>query len=77
MGVRSLEIVAEHDSTIILDQWESLYQRLITEFADVRKRKRGLPSARKLAGFARNAATPSHKIQASDLALDKGNITEE
>jgi len=79
MGARSLEIVAEHDITIILDQWETLYQRLITEFAEARKRKRkrGLSLARKLAGFARGAATPSRKISASDLALDKGKITEE
>jgi glycosyltransferase involved in cell wall biosynthesis len=81
MGARSLEIVAGHDSTIILDQWETLYLRLITEFAEARKRKgkRGLPMARKLAGFARDAthATRGRNAIQGDLALDKGQVTEE
>jgi glycosyltransferase involved in cell wall biosynthesis len=80
MGARSLEIVAGHDSTIILDQWETLYQRLITEFEDVRQRKRGLPAARKLAGFARNAtdrSSHSRKSIQGDLALDKGQLADE
>ncbi|HEV7235412.1 MAG TPA: glycosyltransferase, partial [Ktedonobacteraceae bacterium] len=79
MGARSLEIVAQHDSTHILNQWETLYQRLITEFTEARERKRGLRMTRKLAGYARNAArrTPGRELHASDLALDKGQITEE
>ena len=79
MGARSLEIVAEHDITIILDQWETLYRRLIKEFAEAkeRRRARGLPLVRKLTGLLRNMVTPSRKIQASDFALDKGKITEE
>jgi phosphatidylinositol alpha 1,6-mannosyltransferase len=79
MGARSLEIVAEHDITIILDQWETLYQRLITEFAEAeqRRRKRGLPLTRRLAGFARDVTASSRELQASDLALDKGKMHEE
>lgn len=79
MGARSLEIVAQHDITIILDQWETLYQRLINEFAEARKhrRKRGLPLTRMVSGFARYITTPAREIQASDLALDKGKMNEE
>ncbi len=79
MGARSLEIVSEHDITIILDQWETLYQRLIKEFAEDRKRrgKRGLPLTRMVGGYAHHITTPSHEIQASDLALDKGKMHEE
>lgn len=81
MGARSLEIVAEHDITIILDQWETLYQRLIEEFAEVgkRKRKRGLPLTRVMTSFVRHTPQPTTRpgsIQ-RDLALDKGQITEE
>jgi phosphatidylinositol alpha 1,6-mannosyltransferase len=79
MGAQSLKIVARHDSALILDQWETLYQRLITEFVDARERKRGLRMARKLAGYARNAArsTQSHKTLQGDLALDKGQFADE
>ena len=79
MGACGLEIVAQHDSTLILDQWETLYQRLITEFAEARERKRGLRLPRKLAGFARNTThtTRGHQSIQGDLALDKGQITEE
>ncbi len=80
MGARGLEIVAQHDSSRILDQWETLYQRLITEFVGARERKRGLRMARKLAGFARDAADhsthPRKSIQ-GDLALDKGQLGDE
>src|SRR5581483_1028299 len=76
MGACSLEIVARHDSTLILDQWEALYQRLITEFAQARERKRGL---RRLIGFARDTThtTRGHQSIQGDLALDKGQISEE
>jgi glycosyltransferase involved in cell wall biosynthesis len=79
MGARSLEIVAEHDMTIILDQWETLYERLIREFVEAgkRRRKRSLPLARILSGLIPRMTPPSHEIQASDLALDKGKMNEE
>lgn len=81
MGARSLEIVAQHDITIILDQWETLYQRLIKEFAEAgkRRRKRGLPLTRMASGLTRHAPRSTrgnHAIQ-GDLAIDKGQIIEE
>jgi glycosyltransferase involved in cell wall biosynthesis len=82
MGARSLEIVASHDITIILDQWETLYRRLIKEFAEAGKggRKRGLSLVRMLAGFARHMAdhsSSSRKSIKGDLALDKGRLADE
>ena len=48
MGEKSLEMIAPHDRTRILDEWEALYQRLMKEFVDKRGRKRGLRTARAL-----------------------------
>ena len=79
MGARSLEIVASHDITIILDQWESLYRRLIKEFSDAKGRRRLLNMVRKLTGLAHNA-THSARNRSSfqgDFALDKGKMSEE
>ena len=40
MGVKSLQIIAEHDSEWVLDQWEALYWRLANEFAEAKERKK-------------------------------------
>ncbi|GHO89294.1 glycosyltransferase [Dictyobacter formicarum] len=37
MGAESLNIVAAHDSSNVLDQWEELYTRLAAEFAETQK----------------------------------------
>lgn len=40
MGAKSLQIIAEHDSERILDQWEALYEQLADEFSDAKARNR-------------------------------------
>ena len=40
MGLKSLQIIAEHDSEWVLDQWEALYWRLANEFAEAKERKK-------------------------------------
>jgi phosphatidylinositol alpha 1,6-mannosyltransferase len=39
MGAKSLEIIAKHDRTLILDQWEALYQRISNEFIEAKERE--------------------------------------
>ena len=39
MGAKSLEIIAKHDRTLVLDQWEALYRRLSSEFVEAKERK--------------------------------------
>jgi len=39
MGIKSLEIVSEHDRVQVLDTWEALYHQLSSEFAEARQRK--------------------------------------
>ncbi len=38
MGANSLQIIAKHDRTQIIDQWEALYHRLSTEFIEAKER---------------------------------------
>ncbi|GAC1520840.1 MAG: hypothetical protein NVS3B14_22560 [Ktedonobacteraceae bacterium] len=73
MGEKGLQIIAAHDMARILDEWESLYERLIKEFAEARERKRTLRMARKLSGYRRSAAPRSprkRKPRHDDGALD-------
>ncbi|HLX55629.1 MAG TPA: glycosyltransferase [Ktedonobacteraceae bacterium] len=76
MGANSLEIIAQHDSARILDQWEALYQRLIKEFAEAKERRRGLRMMRKLTGYA-TRSPHTRKLRPGDLALDKGQLADE
>lgn len=39
MGAASLQIIARHDRSYVLDQWEILYHRLSTEFTQVQKKE--------------------------------------
>ncbi len=77
MGAHSLEIVAQHDRSHILDQWEMLYERLIKEFAEARDRKRGLRLLRKLTGYTRPTTANSPALHTGDLALHKGQCADE
>lgn len=47
MGQQSLEIIANHDRSIVLDEWETLYRRLSNEFVEARERRQRLRIARK------------------------------
>ncbi len=39
MGAESLQIIAKHDRTQVLDQWEEIYQRLSLEFIEAKIRR--------------------------------------
>lgn len=55
MGARSLEIIIKHEREGILDEWETLYQRLSNEFIEARERRQRLRLARKNPNFPRPA----------------------
>src|SRR5438270_11443824 len=51
MGAASLEIIARHDRSRILLQWEELYRRLSNEFTDARERRQRLRMQRRRPGY--------------------------
>ena len=77
MGAKSLEIIAPHDRTLILDQWEALYQRLSNEFIEARERKLQLRIARRLSSFRPPKQAGKRRSRRSDLALNNGLIGDE
>jgi phosphatidylinositol alpha 1,6-mannosyltransferase len=77
MGSNSLEIIAKHDRTQILDQWEALYFRLSNEFAEAKERKLRRQRERKKASYVRYRKTRPRMIPTSDLAIDQRFATEE
>lgn len=77
MGAKSLEIIAPHDRTLILDQWEALYQRLSNEFIEARERKLQLRIARRLSSFRPPKQAGKRRSRRNDLALNNGLIGDE
>jgi phosphatidylinositol alpha 1,6-mannosyltransferase len=71
MGAKSLEIIAKHDRTQVLDQWEALYHRLSNEFVEAKERKLRRHRERKRAGYVRYRKTRSRIVRTSDLAIDQ------
>lgn len=47
MAEKGLEIIAEHDKTKVLVEWETLYRRLSNEFIEAKERRQRLRLARK------------------------------
>jgi phosphatidylinositol alpha 1,6-mannosyltransferase len=47
MGAESLRIIAHHDRSKVLIEWEELYRRLAIEFQDAKERRKQLRQARK------------------------------
>ncbi|MBV9615541.1 MAG: glycosyltransferase [Ktedonobacteraceae bacterium] len=47
MGAESLRIIARHDRSRVLEEWEELYRRLAVEFHDAKERRKQLRQARK------------------------------
>ena len=77
MGSNSLEIIARHDRTQVLDQWEALYFRLSNEFAEAKERKLRRQRERKKASYVRYRKTRPRIVRTSDLAIDQRFATEE
>lgn len=55
MSARSLAIIAEHDRTKVLEEWETLYRRLSNEFIEAKERRQRLRLARKNPHYQRPA----------------------
>ncbi len=66
MGAKSLEIVAAHDRTQVLTQWEALYRRLSLEFIEAKERRRRLRTVRKYPGYQRTEHHP-HIVRMGDV----------
>ncbi len=59
MGQQSLKIIAAHDRTKVLDEWEEIYRRLAFEFRETRERKRQMRVARKYPAYLSPGAAPA------------------
>jgi len=77
MGAKSLEIIARHDRTLVLDQWEALYRRISNEFVEAKERKLRQHRERKAAGHVRYKKARPRIVRTSDLAIDQRFVTEE
>jgi 1,2-diacylglycerol 3-alpha-glucosyltransferase len=77
MGSRSLEIIARHDRTQVLDQWEALYYRLSNEFVEAKERKLRRQREREKASYVRYRKTRPRIVRTGDLAIDQRFATEE
>ena len=71
MWANSLEIIARHDHTMVLDQWEALYRRLSNEFVEAKERKLRQRRERKRPGYVRPGEVRSRLVRTSDLSLDQ------
>jgi hypothetical protein len=47
MGAESLNIIAGHDRSRVLEEWEELYRRLAVEFQDAKERRKQRRQAQK------------------------------
>jgi hypothetical protein len=68
MAARSLEIIARHDRSLVLDQWEALYHRLASEFIEAKERKL---RQRKHADYVRPKTNRPRMVNASKFAMDQ------
>ena len=69
MGAESLKIIAKHDRTQVLEQWEELYQRLSSEFLEAKLRRAQWRVERKYPNYI---PKPSDRLpirRTGDLAL--------
>ncbi len=74
MGAESLNIIAGHDRSKILGEWEELYRRLAIEFHDAKERRKQLRLAQKnrlkIPQELQNVQLP-HIRRTGDLAFDQ------
>ena len=71
MGVKSLEIIAKHDRTQVLDQWESLYRRLANEFVEAKERKLRRRMERKYPGYVHQKVDRPRFFRTGQLAFNQ------
>src|SRR6266704_2144656 len=70
MGQKSLEIIAKHELSKILYQWEYLYRRLSIEFIEAKERKLQLRRARKFPGYIPPTPRRPRIVRTGELVLD-------
>jgi len=71
MGAKSLEIIAKHDRTQVLDQWESLYHRLANEFVEAKERKLRRRMERKYPGYVHQKVDRPRFVRTGQLAFNQ------
>ncbi len=73
MGAASLEIIARHDRSRVMIQWEELYRRLSNEFQEARERRQRQRMQRKFPGY-KLSETKQHRpriVRTGELTLDQ------
>ncbi|HET8852171.1 MAG TPA: glycosyltransferase, partial [Ktedonobacteraceae bacterium] len=71
MGAKSLEIIAKHDRTQVLDRWESLYRRLANEFVEAKERKLRRRMERKYPGYVHQKVDRPRFVRTGQLAFNQ------
>ena len=71
MGKKSLEIIAKHDRTQVLDQWEALYRRLANEFVEAKERKLRRRMERKYPGYVHQKLDRPRFVRTGQLAFNQ------
>jgi phosphatidylinositol alpha 1,6-mannosyltransferase len=77
MGAKSLEIIARHDRTLVLDQWEALYHRLSNEFVEAKERKLRQRKVGKRSGYTGTKKVRPRLVRSSKLTLEQSFFIEE
>jgi len=72
MGTKSLEIIARHDHTRVLEEWETLYRRLSNEFIEAKERRQRLRLARKNPHYKRPASHRPRIVRTGPLLGGSG-----
>jgi phosphatidylinositol alpha 1,6-mannosyltransferase len=73
MGAASLEIIARHDRSRVLIQWEELYRRLSNEFTEARERRQRLRTQRRRPGY-KSTEAKAHRpriVRTGELFFDQ------
>jgi glycosyltransferase involved in cell wall biosynthesis len=77
MGVKGLEIIVKHDRLKVLDQWETLYRRLASEFVEAKERKMRLRMERKRPGYIQQKSHRPRLVRTGELLLNQLYPSEE
>jgi len=77
MGSKSLKIIAPHDRIQVLDQWETLYRRLSTEFIEAKLRKQRRRMERKYPDYKKRSALRPRMVRTSSLFKEQRTFLEE
>ncbi|MBV9019267.1 MAG: glycosyltransferase [Chloroflexi bacterium] len=71
MGAESLKIIATHDRVQVVDEWEALYQRLDSEFSEVKERRMQMRMRRVHSSYTPTKALRLASQRTGDLVLSQ------